>query len=77
MAQGGSKESQAFREGKFQPRENQGPDTETRVQYPAYYSQGASRKTELRIWSEPEWCQGENRDVNSVVRGKAEPKPGE
>lgn len=34
MAQGGSKESQAFREGKFQPRENQGPDTETRVQYP-------------------------------------------
>lgn len=34
MAQGGNKESQAFREGKFQPRENQGPDTETRVQYP-------------------------------------------
>lgn len=34
MAQGRSKESQAFREGKSQPRENQGPDTETRVQYP-------------------------------------------
>lgn len=33
MVQGRSKESQAFREGKFQPRENQGPDTETRVQY--------------------------------------------
>lgn len=26
--QGGSKESQAFREGKSQPRENQGSDTE-------------------------------------------------